>query len=476
MRKLTLLSFCLLLVIPCQARIITVDDDEPADFNNIQAAINDANNGDIIEVQPGRYTGPGNRDIIFPDRKAITVRSTNPEDPCIVAATIIDCNGTESDPHRGFDISPAWRDCVLDGLTITNGYGPNENWGQGEHSAGGAIYLHGSSNKTISRCIIVGNSADYGGGISCIEGGGDITNCIFENNTAGTYGGGILCCHAWPIVEDCSFAYNSAGGFGGGIGSWAASPDVRHCTFTGNFAEGTNILDGGGGIGCVQGGSLTSHCIFTGNHASRGGGIHVFNVYDELTIINCSFYNNIASDYAGAVSYLSCGGDEAFISNSIIWNNEPSNDSGIVSMPSGKCGAPYMYVDYCILQGDWQTSGRINKCLVADPCFADAESGDYHLKSQAGRWDPDSESWVLDDVTGPGIDTGDPVSQIGSEPFPNGGRINMGAYGGTEEASKSFCGDRYSEEAVAADINGDCKIDWLDFAIMAFHWLEDNRE
>jgi len=36
-----------------QARIITVDDDAPADFNNIQAAIDDANNGDTVEIQPG---------------------------------------------------------------------------------------------------------------------------------------------------------------------------------------------------------------------------------------------------------------------------------------------------------------------------------------------------------------------------------------------------------------------------------------
>jgi len=35
-----------------QARTITVDDDAPADFNNIQAAIDDANNGDTVEIQP----------------------------------------------------------------------------------------------------------------------------------------------------------------------------------------------------------------------------------------------------------------------------------------------------------------------------------------------------------------------------------------------------------------------------------------
>jgi len=64
--------------------------------------------------------------------------------------------------------------------------------------------------------------------------------------------------------------------------------------------------------------------------------------------------------------------------------------------------------------------------------------GDYHLKSQAGRWDPNSQSWILDDVTSPCIDSGDPNIPIGNELFPNGGIINMGAYGGTAEASKSY--------------------------------------
>ena len=75
-----------------QARIITVDDDGPADFSNIQAAIDDANDGDTVEIQPGTYTGPGNGDINFKG-KAITVRSTGPNDPNIVAATVISGGG-----------------------------------------------------------------------------------------------------------------------------------------------------------------------------------------------------------------------------------------------------------------------------------------------------------------------------------------------------------------------------------------------
>jgi len=113
--------------------------------------------------------------------------------------------------------------------------------------------------------------------------------------------------------------------------------------------------------------------------------------------------------------------------------------------------------------------------IDTDPCFADASNGDYHLKSQAGRWDPNSESWVQDNVTSPCIDAGDPMSPIGPEPFPNGGRINMGAYGGTAEASKSYFGEPVCEIIVAGDINGDCKVNSLDFRLMALHWLESNN-
>jgi len=70
-------------------------------------------------------------------------------------------------------------------------------------------------------------------------------------------------------------------------------------------------------------------------------------------------------------------------------------------------------------------------------CNLSALSGVNHLRSQAGRWDPKTGAWVRDTVTSPCIDAGDPESPVGREPFPNGGIINMGAYGGTANASKS---------------------------------------
>jgi hypothetical protein len=81
----------------------------------------------------------------------------------------------------------------------------------------------------------------------------------------------------------------------------------------------------------------------------------------------------------------------------------------------------------------WLGMGNID----IDPEFVDPNSGDYHLKSQAGRWNPTDETWEIDDVISPCIDTGDPLSPVGAEPEPNGGRINMGAYGGAAEAGKS---------------------------------------
>jgi hypothetical protein len=83
--------------------------------------------------------------------------------------------------------------------------------------------------------------------------------------------------------------------------------------------------------------------------------------------------------------------------------------------------------------------------IDCDPCFVDAGHwskdafipGDYHLRSEGGRWHPGTQSWVQDEVTSPCIDAGNPRDGVWDEPPPNGGIINMGIYGGTAEASKS---------------------------------------
>jgi len=62
------------------------------------------------------------------------------------------------------------------------------------------------------------------------------------------------------------------------------------------------------------------------------------------------------------------------------------------------------------------------------------------------------------------------MSPVTREPLPNGGIINMGAYGGTAEASKSKPGNPPCNTIIAGDLNGDCRVDLKDFCIMAGNW------
>lgn len=112
----------------------------PSQYPTIQSAIDAAFDGDTVIVAPGTYTGPGNRDIEFLG-KAITVRSEEGPETCI-----IDCNGTEADPHRGFCFnSREDSNSVLKGFTIVKGYGPKDsNIFRPFRSVGGAIYFEDS--------------------------------------------------------------------------------------------------------------------------------------------------------------------------------------------------------------------------------------------------------------------------------------------------------------------------------------------
>ena len=129
------------------------------------------------------------------------------------------------------------------------------------------------------------------------------------------------------------------------------------------------------------------------------------------------------------------------VTNSIFWDNnvnEIYNES-----LSDPC------IAYCNILGCGSSGAGWNAYLGtdnggnidADPLFVDAVAGDYHLKSQAGRWDAAANGgagdWVLDDATSPCIDAGDPCDPVGDESMPNGGRVNMGAYGATAQASRT---------------------------------------
>jgi len=259
MKGLTFLFACLLVASTCQARTITVDDDGPADFDTIQAGIDDANDGDTVIIAPATYTGDGNRDIDFRE-KSIMVRSTDPNDPKIVSATVIDCKNE----GRGFHLEGCIHGTVS-GLTVTNGLA----------EVGGGIYCKGSS-VTISQCRIVSNrtmrespdpdpNSGNGAGLYLCSSSAIIIRCTISDNQ--TTSGGSL---DWEETE---------GGDGGGVYCNDSNVEFRHCRITGNGAGDGGMAcpftypDGGSGGGIYSAGStITIHnCHMSDNEAGKGG-------------------------------------------------------------------------------------------------------------------------------------------------------------------------------------------------------------
>ncbi len=339
----------------------------------------------------------------------------------------------------------------------------------GSRNKGGGMYNRNSS-IVLTNCTFIENSAATGGGMFNKDCNTELNMCEFGGNTASSYSGAVSN-SGQLIVKGCVFKENYPGAVEDG-GS-PIGPIFTDCTFSGNSSP----YDGG--AVCVYMATF-SHCLFAGNRSlgehSTGGAVYSFST---ATFNNCTFSNN----WADSRRAIYCSGI-ANVNNCIFWGSKDQI----------RAHNSYQFlVDYSDTQGGWTWPGEGN--IDADPCFADPGywadaddpnivdepndpnavwvDGDYHLKSQAGRWKPDSESWIQDDVTSPCIDAGDPNSPIGHEPFPNGGIINMGAYGGTAEASKSYFGKPVCETIIAGDINGDCKVDFDDLMILMAHWLGD---
>ncbi len=421
--------------------IIHVDDDALADpgpgepalsdpyedgsaehpFDAVQEAIDVAVSGDTVLILSGTYTGDGNRDLDFRG-KAITVRGEDPNDPSLV---IIDCNATVDDPHRGFDFhSYEMPGSVLEGLTVTGGY----------HDQGGGIRCSDCARPTVTNCAFRENRASLGGGVYA-ESSPKLTNCTFGDNSADG-GGGLYnngdASECNPVLIDCTFSGNTATYNGGAVYNLGqrAKPTLTGCEFTGN-----RVSEGGGGAirNNISGSPTLINCLFAGNSAATSGGAIRNSNSGNTKLTNCTFSGNSAVNGTAFASTPDDGDSQApcvlQVVNCIFRDGggEIYNDDGSV------INVTFSNVQDGGVRGLFPGKGNID----ADPRFADPDNGDYHLKSEAGRWIPNTQTWIRDGTTSPCIDAGDVTNPVGSEPVPNGGIVNMGAYGGTTKASKS---------------------------------------
>lgn len=452
---------------PAWARLVPENEpncfDVPDPYPTIKAAMNAAGDGDIITLAPGVYSGPNNTNVNFA-AKNVQIRSINPIDPDIVAQTVIDCQGSgRAFVFEGGQTSRA----MIQGLTIRNGL-INDN--------GGAVYCFYSS-PTIKNCVFENNRAagsilkKNGGGIALYNSSPTIANCKFISNSATGAGGGISCRDgSSPIISNCEILNNTAGAEGGGIFCWINS-----------IAQ-------------------ISHVVIAGNHAdSFGGGLYFYECTaiapadpNVPTVDFVTIADNSTGSYGGGI----CLWDSKIkLNNSIVWNNSgPQSVGRQIALIDDSLDGTVLMVNYCDVTGLNQgpllePSGSVECKLEwgegnfqADPLFVNPSAGDYHLKSAAGHWQPGTRQWLLDDgenydplddQNSPCIDAGDPSAEVTAEYNCNGFRVNVGAYGNTEQASRSY-GQKCCMMCIPTDFNCDCRINLEDLIYMMDDWLQCN--
>ncbi len=226
-----------------------------ARYDFISHAIEEANDGDQIVAAPGVY-----RESVSFAGKAVTIRSEDPDDPAVVAATIID-GGVQAVVFGACEDTNS----VLAGFTITG--------------ATQGIYCRASS-PTVRNCRILDNAE---AGIKLWE--TDVANPTFANCiVAGNGGAGI-----------------EMGSASGGRVTKYNCATVLHCTIVGNAREGISGGDPvvvnsivyanglGGGIPQIDAHAATvSGCNIEGSYPGAG------NVDVEPGFVTPGFWTSIA--------------------------------------------------------------------------------------------------------------------------------------------------------------------------------------
>jgi hypothetical protein len=393
------------------ATTYVLQPDGTGDFPTIQDAISACQDGDVVALMDGTYTGSGNRDIDFLGR-AITVGSREGNlQPCV-----IDCEATAIDRHRAFlFLSGEGPESVLRGLTILHGNAIHEDWPTG---LGGGV-LCNQSSPTLIDCSFRADSSNYGGAFGCTGiSVPTLQGCTFENNWSRWYGGAIQCGDgASPVITSCTFTGNQSGGVCGGAGgaiccNWTCTPTISFCTFTGGWAQYF------GGAICSSGGqAMLDHCTLVGNRADSDGGA-VFSWQGGRVVLDrCTLVGNAAPRGGGAATWdgstldfrntiiafgiqgiaVACGPEDAVLTCCDVYGNAGGDWVGNITGQYGVegnisedplfCGeaspeAPYtLHSDSPCAPGANPECGRIGAWMVGCGAFADV-AGDPGERSR----------------------------------------------------------------------------------------------
>ncbi|MEK6677405.1 MAG: right-handed parallel beta-helix repeat-containing protein [Planctomycetota bacterium] len=429
-------------------------------FDGIQEAIDFAEEGDLVLLQDGTYTGQENRNLTFRG-KGITVRGEHGAAGCVV-----DCEQAS----RGFVFEQGeGLDSVLEGVTIRNGL----LFSDGAFGAGIMIL---SSSPTIRECVvedcIAAGLQTAGGGVYCDGSEAWLDHCVIRNNQVTGFfgrGGGVFLMASSPVISDCVISGNQSSGIGGGMHlDFESEPNVFRTRIHGNFA-----LFLGGAASCQS----LSHarfqsCVISENQSSGTAGISC----DQSSprIHNTLFVGNRSTQSTSGV--LDCfSGANPVVTNCTVVNNEDSTGIGCFG------GAPIMRS--CVITGD---GDDLLNCTARYSFIGDGDSGEGNVTGDPVFVGPDD--FRLQSLS-PCINVGDFAFVPGpGEPDLDGhsrvicGRVDMGAYEfgigdhdcdrrltlsdftGWEECRTGPDFGEIGDGCEAFDFNADLDVDLIDFA------------
>lgn len=276
----------------------------PSQYDEIQDAIDAAEDGATIVVSPGSY-----EENISISNKSIKLTSENPADDETVASTIID--GKKEDTVIVLMDSNS----EILGFTIRAGSSSNQ---------GGGVRVKGDSSPIIKGNTIENNqTASPGGGILLLEANKPriINNDIRQNRAEG--GGGVYAISTKMFMKGNQVTGNTAEKAGGGI--W-----VQECesTIVNNIIE-ENEANAGGGIYISKNANVTlKDNKLLENDAVAAGGVFIID-HCEVEISDNSFVGNDASQGAGAFAVgmrSSCN----LVGNTFEKNKAPEAGVGLV--------------------------------------------------------------------------------------------------------------------------------------------------
>lgn len=345
------------IITPPQPKVPQNEISVPADYNTIQKAIDNAESGSVIIVQPGVY----NENIDFKG-KSVRIESIYPYDLEIVQSTIIDGGkkGSVVTFKNGENNS-----AVINGFTIRGGGGTRDSFEATYDGStniyrrvyGGGIYIANHSSPTISNNIIEDNAVHVaqrgvfgiGGAIAVLNYSHPvIENNYIRGNYAEGYAGGIAVWYnSSPHLLNNVIENNSADDIGGGVFvAMDCSPKVRGNVINGNTSQsggGVYIAHGSSGSyidnyisenkGYIGGGLLvwstkdvmiTNNTIEMNRSQQYGGGIFVGND-SNLSIAGNSFENNSSSNGGALWVAKGCSVNNSVSDDNIFLDNTPDN-------------------------------------------------------------------------------------------------------------------------------------------------------